>query len=179
MSELQKFNILFSGSDQADVLNLCRYIDEFGVAVGVPYLDINIVAVTGVVGSNAQFPWPGGTEHSSPFKKVAAFTANFVSQRPIMTAFPEEKFGKLYKCQNAIIAYALSIDALEGATINCEKRKKTIELKNRIKISHHFWSDLILALDAATPSQHFECISLIYESLAYKANPDAQYPAVI
>lgn len=179
MSTPQKFNILFSGSDQADVLNLCRYIDEFGHAVGLPHLDINIIAITGVVGVNSQFPWAGGMNQSSPFKKVAAFTANFVTQKPILTQFPEDKFGKLYKCQNAIIAYALSIDALEGATINCSKRNKVIELKNRIKISQHYWSDLMLALDAATPSQHFECISLIYEALAYKANPDAAYDSVI
>jgi hypothetical protein len=175
-----KFNILFSGSLGADVVNLCRYIDEFAATVGLSHLDINTSAITGVIAvTNQQFPWTHGAEKASPFKKVAAFTTNFVAEKPIITPFPENKFGILGTHQNAIIAYALSVDALEGAIIKCDKRKKDIPLTNRIKISQHYWQDLIVALSGCSPAHHFNCVSLIYESLAYRANPDVSYDQTI
>lgn len=175
-----KFNILFSGSLNADVINLCRYIDEYAATIGLDHVDIDLAAITGVVAStNQQFPWTHGAAKSSPFKKVAAFTTNFVTGKPIVTSFSEALFGPLSTHQNAIIAFALSVDALEGAVIKCEKRKKEILLSNRIKISHHYWQDLVVALSGCYPAQHFNCVSLIYESLAYQANPDASYDRVI
>jgi hypothetical protein len=88
--------------------------------------------VTGVIAvTNQQFPWTHGAEKASPFKKVAAFTTNFVAEKPILTPFPEDKFGILGTHQNAIIAYALSVDALEGSVIKCEKRNKEIVLKKQ------------------------------------------------
>jgi hypothetical protein len=174
-----KFNILFSGNPRADLVSLCRYIDEFDAAVGLKQLDINTTALMGVIGMNQQFPWPPGPEKSSPFKKVAGFTTNFVSTHPILTPFPEDKFGSLSSHQNAIIAYALSVDALHGAVIKCERRHKEIPLANRIQISLHYWQDLIVALSSCIPSQHFFCVSLIYEALAYQANPDVSYERLI
>jgi hypothetical protein len=180
LSTSQKFNILFSGSQTADTVNLCRYIDEYAATLGLSRLDINTGAINTIIAvTNQQFPWIPGAVKASPFKKVAAFTTNFVAEKPIITPFPEDKFGILATHQNAIIAYALSIDALEGATINCEKRKKQIVLSNRIKISQHYWQDLIVALSNCIPVHHFNCVSLIYESLAYRANPDASYEPTI
>jgi hypothetical protein len=175
-----KFNILFSGNTTADLITLCRYIDEYGHTLGLKHLDIDTSAVMGLLGlTQQQFPWSHGPDKASPFKKVAAFTTNFVSSKPILTPFPESIFGALATHQNAILAYALSVDALEGAIIKCDKRGKEIHLTERIKISQHFWQDLIVALSSCTPVHHFACVSLIYESLAYKANPAASYELVI
>jgi hypothetical protein len=125
-----------------------------------------------------QFPSPIGSEHASPFKKVAAFTTYFAAEKPIITALPVKPFGDLANHHNAIIAFALSIDALEGAVINCPKRGD-IPLTNRIMVSEHFWKDTIACLSSVAPVYHFRCVSLMYEALAYRWNPKAQYEEVI
>lgn len=117
-------------------------------------------------------------DKSSPFKKVAAFTATFAADKPIYSPLPQAHFGPLATHQNAILAVTLSFDALEGAVIKCATRGDIV-LKNRISVSKHFWKDMIAAVSCAAPVHHFECLSLIYEALAYQANPDASYERVV
>lgn len=174
-----KFNLLYSGDVRGDVISLCEYIEDFYLSYGVQQVEINLGAVFSVVGAmTQQFPSPIGSERASPFKKVGAFTTYFAAEKPIITALPEKPFGDLSNHHNAIIAFALSIDALDGAIINCPKRGD-IELKNRIVVSQHFWKDTIACFSNAAPVYHFRCVSLIYESLAYQFNPDASYKPVI
>jgi hypothetical protein len=173
------FSILYSGGQSTDALTLCDYIDEFYHSAGVDHCDLDIGKIASVVQiSYAEFPSPLGVDKASPFKKVAAFTANFAAEKPIYTSLPVEKFGRLATHQNAILAVSLSIDALEGATIK-DARRGDIVLKNRIAISKHYWRDLIAAASSCVPVHHFECLALIYEALAYQANPDASYERVI
>ena len=80
--------------------------------------------------------------------------------------------------QNAIIAYCLCVDALEGATIQMNDDSECT-LTNRISVSQHFFQDLILAFTRMLPHEHFSLCALIYESLAYQSNPDASYDRVI
>ncbi len=177
---LKRFNILFSGDATTDVANLCRYIDAFGEDIGLKSVEIDLPAARGALGVMVQdFPWELGADKASPFKKVASFTTNFIAKKPILTSFPDELFGPLAHHQNAILAFSLSVDSLLGATIECPKRKKQIVLKNRISISKHYWQELIVALSAAIPYQHFRCVALLYEALAYQANPEAAYTRVI
>ena len=161
------------------MINVCEYIDDFYFDQGLDVVEINVNEIWGVVGAmTQQFPSPLGIAEASPFKKVAAFTTYFAAQRPIITNLPEARFGLLASHQNAIIAFSLSVDSLHGALIKCPKRGDII-LKNRIQISKHFWKDLIVALSNSLPSQHFNCVSLLYESLTYQVNPEAAYDRVI
>ena len=60
-----------------------------------------------------------------------------------------------------------------GAKINHPKRGD-IELKKRINLSKHFKIDLIHSIAAINrDGANFHLLSLIYESLCYKANPKA------
>lgn len=161
------------------MINVCEYIDDFYVDQGLGAVEINTNVIWGVLGAiTQQFPSPLGITEASPFKKVAAFTTYFVAQRPIITNLPEARFGLLASHQNAIIAFSLCVDALHEALIKCPKRGDII-LTNRIQVSEHFWKDLIVALSNSIPSQHFNCISLLYEALAYQVNPAASYERVI
>ena len=177
---MNQFNILYSGSQPQDLQNLAYYIDGVCLGMGMPHVDIDSNALWGVLTALAvDFPYQHGAEKASPFKKVAAFTTNFIAAKPILTTLPADKFKELAGCQNAIIAFRLSIDALHGADINCPKRKKVIPLTNRIMVSKHYWRDLISAISACTPLYHYELLSLTYEALAYRWNPDASYKPTI
>jgi hypothetical protein len=142
-------------------------------------INIDSNAIVGILAALAQdFPYPPGSDKASPFKKVAAFTANFVAAKPIQTPFPVEQFGTMATKQNAIIAYALSIDALHGAELQRRDGKKII-LTERIVVSHHYWQDLITVIQDCVLSQHFQMLSLVYESLAYRWNPTASYEPTV
>jgi hypothetical protein len=161
------------------MISVCEYIDDFYLDQGLDSVEIDTKEIWGVVGSMIQqFPSPLGIAEASPFKKVAAFTTYFCAQRPIITTLPTERFGLLASHQNAIIAFSLSVDSLHEALLKCPERGDVV-LTNRIQISKHFWKDLIVALSGAIPSQHFNCVSLLYESLAYQANPAASYERLI
>ena len=77
--------------------------------------------------------------------------------------------------QNAVIAYALSVDALHGAVINCEKRGQLV-IRNRIVVSYHFWRDFIVSLSSCRPMEHFSLVALTFEALVYQTNPEIAYP---
>lgn len=175
---MSSFNILYSGGHRHDAMTLCEYIDEFYHSVGLDACEINLGKILGILQAiNQEFPSPLGVDKSSPFKKVAAFTANFAAEKAIYSPLPQEHFGVLSTHQNAIVAVALSFDALEGAVIKCATRGDIL-LKNRISVSKHFWKDLIAAVSNTIPVHHFDCLSLIYEALAYQTNPDASYERV-
>jgi hypothetical protein len=173
-----KFNILFSGNAQVDVYNLCEYIDDYAHRIGMREIGISVPKINALFGALAQdFPYPLGSTNASPFKKVAAFTVNMVVEKPIQQPFPVEVFGDLAYRPNALVAYALSVDALHGAELERDDGKMVLE--NRIKVSAHQWADIIMAIDDCTPQKHsFKMLSLLYESLAYRWNKDASYAAI-
>jgi len=168
-------NFLYSGDIGADYFNLLNFVEGFYKSFNVPSVNISAEAVNKVfAGMLLDFPHPTGTQKSSPFKKVAAFTTNFVAEKPIITPLPTGTFGILSTHQNAIIAFELSRVALHGAIINCKERG-ALALENPIVISDHYWKDLIVCLSKCIPSSGFEACSLIYEALAYNANPAISY----
>jgi len=177
-----KYNFLYSGNVRTDALTICDYIDEYYSQLQAGEAFVNIPSLIEVVNSClTHFPHPSGCAESSPFKKAAAFTTSFVNARPIVTPinspqFLEGQFGDLANHQNAIIAFDLCVDALHGAKL--QREDKEVILQNRISVSLHFWRDLIIALSGCSTANHFPCVSLIYEALAYQTNPDASYPRV-
>ena len=179
---MPKHNFLYSGDTRLDVVTVCDYIDEYYSQLAAGEALINVPVLVEVMNSSINnFPHPTGCADSSPFKKAAVFTTNFVNAKPIVTPITSPQFADgplkdLATHQNAIIAFDLCVDALHGA--NLIRDGKEIVLTNRISVSLHFWRDLIIALSGSSTVQHFGCISLLYEALAYQANPDASYPRV-
>ena len=170
--------MLYSGDANTDLLNLYEYIDELYSALGIIPVEVDVEAMKRVVTSMYRdFPFAIGISDASPFKKAAAFTAYFVSEKPIITNLPHTRVGDLATHQNAIVAFDISRDALEGAQIICPKRGHLV-MSKRIKISLHYWMDLIVALSVSAKA-HAHHISLIYEALTYNSNPDISYPRVI
>jgi len=95
---LHKFNFVFSGDARTDALNICYYIDEYYVSLGLMAAEIDLSKMMGVVSGMVQdFPHPLGIADSSPFKKAASFTASFAAERPLLTPLPEPIYGKLHK----------------------------------------------------------------------------------
>ena len=171
---MEKFNFIFSGDTRNDALSLCHYIDSFYADQGVSSVDIDIGKLMTVVsGMVKDFPSPYPIGDSSPFKKAASFTAHFAVIRPILTPLPAA-FADLQTHQNSILALELSLDALHGAEL--VKDGVVVKLENRIKMSDHFWKDLVASISNCIPVHHFNCLSLLYESLSYAENPSASYP---
>src|SRR4029077_18492567 len=79
--------------------------------------------------------------------------------------------------QNVILAYHMAVDCLHGAEIY--KGTHIVVLKNKIKVSQHFFHEFVEAYSSAVPASDFKSVSLLFEQLAYKVNPDAPYPEVI
>jgi hypothetical protein len=179
---LPKYNFLYSGNARTDALTICDYVDEYYSQLQAGEVFINIPVLIEVVNSSLNnFPHPSGCGDSSPFKKAAAFTTNFVAARPIVTPINSPQFTSgplkdLSNHQNAIIAFDLCVDALHGAKL--QREDKEVILANRISVSLHYWKDMITALSMCSTTNHFPCVSLMYEALAYQTNPDASYPKV-
>jgi hypothetical protein len=176
LSALPKFNFIFSGNLNEDARRVCHYIDAYYESLGLSAAEIDLSKVMGLVGGMVQdFPSPLGIADSSPFKKAASFSMYFAVTRPILTTLPVEIFGPLSTHQNSIVAVELALDALEGAQLHKDDGS-IATLTNRIKMSDHYWKDLVVAISGCVPSHHFNCLSLIYESLAYQENTNASYP---
>jgi len=156
--------------------------DSFCSELGFETFEINekkLVAVLQLVRQN--FPHKDGIDNANPFKKVAYFVVNFMAERPMLSSFPDSftingtKLNTINNHQNAIIAYAIAIDSLVDAEIHSSCRDEIIVLTNKIIVSKHSYIDLIDAICDASPITHFKTISVIFEQLAYRANPDASY----
>ena len=179
------FNVLYNsgGNVYQNAANIAVYINAFAEKlVGSP-IQIDLDALTQVASALQQpdFPHIDGVDKASPFKKAANFFVWFVCCRPIISELPASIIGTdlngIGNHQNVIFGYDFAVSCLEGATLH--KKNEIVTLDNRIKISYHFYRDLIEAFAAPTPSSHFKIASLLFEQLAYKANPGAAYTETI
>jgi len=172
-----KFNLLHSGSAERDKKSLCDLLDEIGAAHSVTPFEVDEGAVERVLVEMLDLPWAPGIKNASPFKKVASFVSCFVARKPIITTLPVSKFGPLADHQNAIAAHQIAVIALHGAVIECPFRGP-FPLANPITVSRHYWKELIATLNNSGPA-YFHYISLLYEALAYEANPKASYKTLM
>lgn len=179
------FNILYhNGADvNQNAACIALYIDSFAKEfLGKP-IQIDLESLTKVAAAlqRPDFPHQEGVEKASPFKKAANFFVWFVALRPIISDFPADIIGddlaRIENHQNVIFAYDFAVSCLEKAKLY--KKDVTVELTNRIKVSHHFYSDFIEAFSAAMPATHFKMVSLLFEQMAYKVNEGASYPETI
>jgi len=75
----------------------------------------------------------------------------------------------------------MAIVCLHGAELHKEGKdgkKEIAVLKNKIKVSKHFFHDFVYTYCAAIPQADFKPVSLLFEQMAYKAN-SVSYPEVI
>ena len=173
------FRILYNDDVNTDLLGLLMYINNFTKSLGVSQVVIEPDIVQSLLlGMRQDFPHVDGLKKASAFKKVANFMAFFISQKPIRSIFPKSVIGNklaaLVNHQNAMVSFQLAIDCLDGAIIY--RSEKTITLNNRIQISTHSYTDIIEALCGVTPATHLKMLAVFLEQLAYKSNPEGQYP---
>lgn len=179
------FKILYQdGSDFfINLASIAVYIDSFAKSLGFTELRVDSSGLNTIAAAlvRPDFPHIDGLEKASPFKKAANFFVWFVAAKPILDELPNTlvtpQLKSIANHQNVIFAYHMAIDCLHGATLY--RDNKPIVLKEKIKVSKHFFTDFVDAFSAAVPSIHFKVVSLLFEQLAYKVNKDASYPEVI
>lgn len=124
-----------------------------------------------------EFPHKDGIDKASVFKKLANFICFFVAGQPVSTPFPSgcgyDDIVHIPNHENAVFAFLLAAAALLGARIQCEAGEKTIT--EPIKLSRHSLVDIIEALAAANPQNHFQIVTVLLEQLVYKTNENCQY----
>lgn len=171
--------MLYNKNQLQDIVYVLKYINdltkELGMSEGAL---IDADAVFRIVeGCRQEFPHIDGIDQASAFKLVANFVCYFVAERPIKSSFPAtvigEKLAKVENHQNAIVAFSLARTALHGAKIF--RNDKTFDVKNPIKISAHSYGDIVEALTGITPNGHFKLVTVLFEQLVYKTNPECQY----
>ena len=165
-----------------DHANLLAHIDGFVQGLGLTSADIDDGKIIGVVrGMGFEFPAIGGQAAASPFKSAANFFCYFIAERPILSPFTstalDNNILNIPNHQNVMVAYDVAVTCLHNATIH--RADGDVVLKNRIMLSQHSHTDLIHACRDVSPNTHFHIMSVFFEQLAYKFNPDASYPLVI
>ena len=158
---------------------LMVFINDFAKSLGIKSLNFNFDKChAAIMAMERDFPHSDGMENASPFKKAATFVTYFVGERPILEAFPKEAIGSLADIsnhQNAIIAYEYAVEMLHDAKI-MRSDGLSVVLKNPIRVSLHSYKDIIEALSSLAPATHFKLVSVFFEQLAYRSNPEASYP---
>lgn len=170
--------MIYNKDTLQDVVHVLAYINDLSLELGLPEVLVSSGGITSVVeGCKRDFPHKDGIDQASAFKLVANFVCYFVAVCPIKSPFPSEVIGerlsKVDNHQNAIVAFSLARSALHGSKIY--RGDRTFEVQNPIKISDHSYGDIIEALASATPSTHFKLVTVLFEQLVYKTNPECQY----
>lgn len=174
--------LLYCGNSETDTDNVLSFIDQYTTNLDIQSVRVERSLVARVVkGMYCDFPCSDGLENASVFKKAANFAAYFIGERPITDPFPKEIIGDtlfgITNHQNAMLAFAISANSLHKATIVRSDGAPAI-LHHPISVSQHSYIDIIEAISSISPATHFKLLTVLFEQLAYKANPDAQYSAI-
>jgi len=176
------FNILYSSDPELDLVSLLTYIDVFTADLGEKYVEVDADKCLALLRLMRQdFPHKDGLEEANVFKKIAYFICHFIGDRPILSAFSEDNIGEeladMINHQNAIVAFQLAIDSLQGAVVK-SNTDKPVEIVNRIELSAHSYRDIIDAIKSSSHVTHYKLLAVFLEQLSYKTNPDCQYPVI-
>ena len=175
-------NSLAAVGDTTRILTfISGYYRSLGILENVD-IDANALFST-VEAMHRDFPYPGGAGGASPFKKIAQFVCYFVATCPIKTPLPKKLLDSAEEHEqigrtNAVVALMIAIESLNGATLTWEDSSQHV-LKEKIYLSSHSFIDITDALTNATPSTAFKLVRVLFEQMAYKTNPDCQYPVDI
>lgn len=170
--------MIYNDNDLQDLVSVLAYIDTLTTELGIDPVEIDVGAIRRVVeGCKQDFPHKDGLKKASAFKLVANFVCFFISERPIRSAFSEESVGSLALIdnhQNTLVAFSMARAALKGSKI-CKANDVIESVTQPIWLSDHSYRDILEALATATPSTHFRLITVLFEQLVYKTNPELQY----
>lgn len=185
-----KIKMLYTKPTSSGIYNavnqMAIYLDKWAAGCGAQKIIVDqnrlheLVAEMQFAVDN--FPHKDGFDAASPFKKAGYFFVSFIAISPIVGLKFEpnlnansQRIEYSSRQWNVMVAYALVVDFLINATIQ-RTDGVSLKLTNRIKVSHHFYSETIEAFRDATPQTHYKVASLFFESLAYRVNPDVSYP---
>ncbi len=179
------FSLLYPDSPdpRSHAAHLALYLQGWAEGLNIDRIIIEFEALDRLCKEllHPDFPHVDGVDGASPFKKVANFFIWCVHHKPVLSPIPAETIGhemnRLPNHQNVFFAYHFATACLENATLQ-RKDGTVIKLKNRIRISHHSLCDLIDTFGTVIPYQHFKPVCLLFEQMAYKANPEAPYQEV-
>ncbi|MDA8172136.1 MAG: hypothetical protein M0Z48_09970 [Nitrospiraceae bacterium] len=155
-----------------DLLNVLAFINDFSKTIGVKNLDIDTNRIRAII-SGAVHDGDYSVSTASPFKKLAAFVAYFVAERPMLAPLPLEKFRNIENHQNAIFALEIAIDSLYGAKIH--RRDGEFTLRNKIELSEHSYIDIVEAISSVTPMSGKKLVAVLLEQMCYRRNPECEY----
>lgn len=160
----------------ADVCNLFKFCNGFYTTLGLSP-EISKAKLFATLDAYQTILKNVNITRPSVFKLSTALTIAFILKSPLDQPLSSDKLDpkltKIRNHQNALVPFEYCRYILCGAKINHPKRGD-IELKKRIKLSKHFKIDLIHSIAAINrDGANFHLLSLIYESLCYKANPKA------
>lgn len=171
--------ILFNTEELEDVICVLSFINDFTKSLGIQDVEIDLRSLEKVIrGCRLDFPHEGGIERASGFKQVANFVCHFIAERPIVEPFklPEQNLIKIENHQNAIVAFSIAEAALNKSKILKESGEEIVS--KEISYSKHSYIDIIDALSNATPVTSFKLVTVLFEQLVYKTNPDCQYKTI-
>lgn len=173
--------LLYNNDDLQDVIHVLQFIDSYTLSQGNLEVEIDVNTIDRIVkGCKQDFPHKDGMNVASAFKQVANFVCYFVAERPIVRPFASAIFGndivKIENHQNGILAFALAEASLNNSNIMRSDGKKTVI--NPIQYSRHSYVDMVEALSNISPSVHFKLVTVLFEQLVYKTNPECQYKIV-
>ena len=165
---------------EEDIIYTLQYINDFTTKIGAidqVIDDHKIVALITAAEYDGLY-LNGGTAAASIFRKMGSFVAFFISEKPLIEPFPKglmiEELRRIPNHQNAILAFEIAKDSLFKAKINRDDGSYVLE--NRIETSKHSYIDIIDALSSVTPQTSMKMVAVLLEQLAYRRNPDCQYP---
>lgn len=170
--------LIYNNDDLQDVIYILQFIDSYTYIMGIFEVEIDLNTIDRIVKSCKQdFPHKDGIKVASAFKLVANFVCHFVAERPIVKPFPSAVIGnemaKIENHQNAMLAFAIAEESLNKSVILRKDERKDITVP--IHYSRHSYGDIIEALSNISPSVHFKLVTVLFEQLVYKSNPDCQY----
>jgi hypothetical protein len=162
---------------RTDRNNILRHIDDFTSVIGHPEVQVDSHQILEVcLRIREKFPHVDGLEKASVFKKAANFVAHFLEVRPIKS----ELQVPIRKCSstdmNAVIAFDIAMILLEHCTI-VRDDGDTITVDRPLYVSNHSYADIIEALSSEhiTQKTHYHMLSVFFEQLTYKTNPQCEY----
>ncbi len=173
--------LLFNTDPDDDVRIVLGIIDGFAKKSSSSELDVNDSKLLSLIRYlPTDFPHKDGIQNASVFKKISMFVASFCAERPVLGKLDKIDqmgiFNDIPQYENALIALLIGLNALQGAEIR-RGDGRTVTLTQPITMSKHSLVDVVDALISATPVASFKLLTIFFEQLCYKTNPDAQYPS--
>jgi hypothetical protein len=176
---IRPFPLEISGLNEF-LLNTATYIDAFVREIGLKELPINPNKLISVAMDMERHFAQNCLGPPSVFTRAATFFICFIFHRPVAhLEIPiEQSLTDVPNHQNIILAFSIAIAFLHEAVLS--DRTGTIRLQNRILVSKQFYFKFIRTYSNLDyPHKHIDTLALLFEEMAYGANPASSDPKVI